>query len=119
LDSSGGIGNVTLVPHRLSELDPIAFDTGPGNVFIDMAAGKANGSASTDGEHSFDKDGALAASGCVCTALLEEMMKHPYLSLKPPKTTGREVAPLSAVTVFLIHSVIDLRCNAVVHTRLV
>jgi anhydro-N-acetylmuramic acid kinase len=87
----GGIGNVTLIPHRLSGNSPIAFDTGPGNVFIDMAAGKVSSLVSSDGFHSYDKDGSLAAAGTVCTSLLEEMLKHPYLTAPPPKTTGREV----------------------------
>ena len=32
----------------------------------------------------------MAASGQVSEALLAELMKDPYLAVKPPKTTGRE-----------------------------
>lgn len=100
----GGIGNVTLVPPRGTPgLHPIAFDTGPGNCLIDMAAGRcareaagaadgaSAGSVPDPGAHSFDKDGHLAAAGVVVQPLLEAMLAHPYLARPPPKTTGREL----------------------------
>jgi anhydro-N-acetylmuramic acid kinase len=79
----GGIGNVTVLPVD-SQKEPIAFDTGPGNMLMDLAA-----------QHwfnePFDRDGALAAKGTVIDALLTELMTTPYLGEKPPKSTGREL----------------------------
>jgi anhydro-N-acetylmuramic acid kinase len=64
----------------------IAFDTGPGNMLIDDAAGRATG-----GAWAYDRDGALAAQGRVDEALLAEWLAEPYFKLPPPKTTGREL----------------------------
>jgi anhydro-N-acetylmuramic acid kinase len=82
----GGIGNVTWVPPEGSAAEPLAFDTGPGNVLIDHAVGRL-----TDGRRRCDVDGALAAAGTVDEALLAELLDHPYFAERPPKTTGREV----------------------------
>jgi anhydro-N-acetylmuramic acid kinase len=83
----GGIGNVTFLP-PLSAADsqPLAFDTGPGNVLIDAAT-----MILTDGQQTYDRDGALAAKGWVNEDWLKELSQHPYYALKPPKTTGREL----------------------------
>lgn len=64
----------------------IAFDTGPGNMLMDYAAGRATG-----GAWAYDRDGALAAQGRVDEALLAELLAEPYLKQPPPKTTGREL----------------------------
>ena len=64
----------------------MAFDTGPGNVFIDWAAERA-----TDGQQQFDKDGALAAAGKPSIALLDHCLSLPYFDQIPPKSTGREL----------------------------
>lgn len=98
----GGIGNVTyLPPANLARVDsqaeaeankpsqdfiPFAFDTGPGNMLIDFAAQTA-----TNGVLAFDRNGALAAKGNVDEKILAELMQEPFLKLKPPKTTGREL----------------------------
>jgi anhydro-N-acetylmuramic acid kinase len=82
----GGIGNVTWVPPESSRAEPIAFDTGPGNVLIDHAVSRLTG-----GRQRFDVDGALAAAGVVDEPLLAELLAHPYLADPPPKTTGREL----------------------------
>ena len=97
----GGIANVTYLPPgsdpsrefapssveglRAGPAGVLAFDTGPGNMLIDYAASRA-----TAGRQTFDRDGALAAQGRVNETLLAELMRHPYLALSPPKTTGRE-----------------------------
>ena len=81
----GGIGNLTFLPPR-AELDQvIAFDTGPGNMVMDALV-----TALTRGRQSFDRDGRWAARGHVSDKLLAEMMAHPFLRRRPPKTTGRE-----------------------------
>lgn len=81
----GGIANVTYLPPGDDSTGVLAFDTGPGNMLIDYAAGRA-----TAGAQTFDRGGALAARGRVDETLLVELMSHPYLALSPPKTTGRE-----------------------------
>lgn len=39
----------------------------------------------------YDKDGEIAASGIVIVDMLQELLQNPYLALKPPKSTGREL----------------------------
>lgn len=78
----GGIGNVTYLPAHGGYL---AFDTGPGNVLIDEAVRLL-----TNGAQSYDRDGRLAAAGCVDEALLQEWLAHPFFQAAPPKSTGRE-----------------------------
>ena len=81
----GGIGNLTFLPPR-AELDQVmAFDTGPGNMVMDALV-----TALTRGRQTFDRDGRWAARGRVSEKLLAEMMAHPFLRRRPPKTTGRE-----------------------------
>ena len=80
----GGISNCTLVTGEFDEL--LAFDTGPGNSLIDSVVRIASG-----GVRSFDEDGAMAKRGSVRTDLLQSLMKNPYLDIKPPKSTGREL----------------------------
>jgi len=63
-----------------------AFDTGPGNMLIDDTVYRA-----TDGALTYDCDGAWAARGCVDDALLQALLREPYLHQPPPKTTGREL----------------------------
>lgn len=77
----GGMSNVT---HLSGDAPPVGFDTGPGNLVINHAARLA------DPDLPHDVDGRLAASGTVDEALLGRLMSHPYLSRRPPKSTGRE-----------------------------
>jgi anhydro-N-acetylmuramic acid kinase len=81
----GGIANVTYLAAGGSLNETIAFDTGPGNMVIDYVAGRA-----TAGRLRYDRDGRLAARGKVEAALLRELMHHPFLRRRPPKSTGRE-----------------------------
>ena len=85
LQNIGGIGNITLLPAGCALSDVTAFDTGPGNMLIDAAIARI-----TNGEKRYDENGAMAASGRVSEALLAQLMRDPYLSRRPPKTTGRE-----------------------------
>ena len=83
----GGIGNVAYLPPLADEATtPMAFDTGPANVLIDVLMAFI-----TQGEQTYDKDGATAASGTVDEAWVRELLTHPYFELEPPKTTGREL----------------------------
>jgi len=78
----GGIANITLLA---SDGTTIGFDTGPGNMVMDALM-----LALSDGHYAFDRGGSLAASGEICVPLLEQLIKHPFLRRKPPKSTGRE-----------------------------
>ncbi|HEY3354270.1 MAG TPA: anhydro-N-acetylmuramic acid kinase [Polyangia bacterium] len=83
LQNIGGISNVTVVPRAGG--DAFAFDNGPGNMTLDAVARTATG-----GAESYDRDGARAARGRVDDALLARLLRHPFLALPPPKSTGRE-----------------------------
>jgi anhydro-N-acetylmuramic acid kinase len=79
----GGIANITGLPAGGAGT-VIGFDCGPGNVLIDAWAQ----------EHlhrPLDRDGQWAAGGVVSDSLLAAFLKEPYLTLPPPKSTGREV----------------------------
>jgi anhydro-N-acetylmuramic acid kinase len=82
----GGIGNVTVLPAgERNQAKVIAFDTGPGNMIIDALAAHFSG-----GRVRYDKDARMARRGQCVTSLLQELLRDPYLRLKPPKSTGRE-----------------------------
>lgn len=81
----GGIGNVTFLPADAVGSEVIGFDTGPGNMLIDRAAAWATNDALT-----YDRDGLLAADGCIDFTLLESLLEHPFLHHQPPKSAGRE-----------------------------
>ncbi|MEX2584508.1 MAG: anhydro-N-acetylmuramic acid kinase [Gemmatimonadota bacterium] len=85
LQNLGGIGNVTRVPAEDSTDAVLAFDTGPGNALIDAVVTIASA-----GRLSYDRDGVLAARGKVDARLLEELLRHPFFAVEPPKSTGRE-----------------------------
>jgi anhydro-N-acetylmuramic acid kinase len=86
LQNLGGIGNVSRIPPRGSSEPVLAFDTGPGNALMDAVV-----QLSTNGRLTYDRDGALAASGEVDPALLDELLGHPFFGMEPPKSTGREL----------------------------
>lgn len=86
----GGISNLTYLPADGKPAGVIAFDTGPANCLIDEAAQRYFGRACDEG-------GKLAAAGQVDGAVLNALMRHPYLQLEPPKTTGREVFNLAEI----------------------
>jgi anhydro-N-acetylmuramic acid kinase len=81
----GGIGNLTFLPPRAALDDVIAFDTGPGNMVMDALV-----TSLSRGRETFDHNGRWAARGHVSQKLLAELMAHPFLRRRPPKTTGRE-----------------------------
>ena len=81
----GGIANVTSLPAGCRPSNIIAFDTGPGNMIIDGIV-----SIISKGKQKFDRGGKIAARGTIDKAILDDMLKHPFLSVRPPKSTGRE-----------------------------
>ncbi|MGF7013138.1 anhydro-N-acetylmuramic acid kinase [Ornithinibacillus bavariensis] len=82
----GGISNLTVLPANAEESDVLAYDTGPGNMIIDYFANQI-----THGKRSFDQDGRIASAGKVHGPWLEELLREPYYSQTPPKSTGREL----------------------------
>jgi len=78
----GGIANLTWLP-LAGEIT--GFDTGPGNMLMDGLM-----LAFTDGRSRFDHQGQLAASGCACALLLEQLKQQPFFCQTPPKSCGRE-----------------------------
>lgn len=85
LQNIGGIGNVTVVPPRGDVSGVRAFDTGPGAAVIDGVT------RSLRPELPYDVDGKLAARGKANQAIVADLLKHPYFSAPPPKSTGREL----------------------------
>ena len=81
----GGIANVTFLPAGCTEYEIIAFDTGPGNMVIDGVINLI-----TSGRKRCDMGGKTAARGTVDKRLLGELLRHPFLRRRPPKSTGRE-----------------------------
>ena len=76
----GGIANVTLLESK----DNIrGFDTGPGNVLMDLWSMRVRSEA-------FDRDGVWAANGKVDAVLLEALLEDGYFSEAPPKSTHRD-----------------------------
>ena len=82
----GGIANLTVLPANGSFDSVIAADTGPGNMCIDAVVSEI-----TDGNERYDKAGQRALRGTSHQPLIDEWLKHPFLQLTPPKTTGREM----------------------------
>ncbi|WP_199745324.1 anhydro-N-acetylmuramic acid kinase [Amycolatopsis sp. WAC 04182] len=77
----GGIANITVVPASGAVL---AYDTGPGNALMDIAAHRVTGLRA-------DIDGALALRGNVRPDLLAKLLLDPYYAAEPPKSTGKEL----------------------------
>jgi anhydro-N-acetylmuramic acid kinase len=80
----GGMANLTYVERRAQEDGVLAFDTGPGVAVIDALA------RAVDPRRSYDRDGRLAAQGQPNEAALTDLLRDPFFSTPPPKSTGRE-----------------------------
>ncbi|WP_296945946.1 anhydro-N-acetylmuramic acid kinase [uncultured Massilia sp.] len=77
----GGIGNISVL-HGDGRVG--GYDTGPGNVLMDLWIGRHQGKA-------YDADGAWAGSGRVVPALLADLLDEPFFRQPPPKSTGRDL----------------------------
>ena len=77
----GGVANVTYIGE--GEDDILAFDTGPGNALMDDWVKSKTGEP-------YDKDGALAAAGNVVPVFLQDWLRHPYFTRRPPKSLDRD-----------------------------
>ena len=81
----GGIANITVLPRAAKPHQVFAFDTGPANMLIDALVAHFS-----HGRKRFDANAHLASQGRSIPALLDELLRDPYLKLVPPKSTGRE-----------------------------
>lgn len=77
----GGIGNISVL-HGDGRVT--GFDTGPGNVLLDLWIARHQGRA-------YDEDGAWGASGTVQQPLLDALLDEPYFRQPAPKSTGRDL----------------------------
>ncbi len=84
LQNLGGIGNVTILPRHCELNQVMAFDTGPANMIINELCQRLYGLP-------YDDEGRIAATGRVDEMLLAEWMNVPFITLAPPKATGREL----------------------------
>jgi anhydro-N-acetylmuramic acid kinase len=90
IQNIGGIGNVAVLP-PLNTVNVLgdgvrAWDTGPGNVLIDLAVAHLS-----QGQQTYDQDGQWAAQGIPCQPFVEQWLRHPFFHQAPPKSTGREL----------------------------
>ena len=79
--NTGGIANITWLA---ATGDTLGFDTGPANGLMDSWC-------QLHLRQAFDCDGQWASSGKVHRGLLSQLLRHPYLALPYPKSTGREM----------------------------
>lgn len=89
LQNLGGIGNVTVVPPGGDLTGVRAFDTGPGCGVIDKVTRRLRP------DLSYDVDGRLASAGAPVAAVVDRLLREPYFSATPPKSTGPELFSLS------------------------
>lgn len=81
----GGIANLTLLPAGCDASQVVAFDTGPGNMLLDLAVVMLF----PDGP-GYDRNGQIAARGKVIDGLLAWLLEDDFFTHRPPKTAGRE-----------------------------
>jgi len=81
----GGIANFTYLAAGCSLDQVFSTDTGTGNTLMDAYIRKHFAPLA------YDKDGAIAASGKINTALLSELKAHSFFGLTLPKTIGPEL----------------------------
>lgn len=90
----GGIANLTLLP---PDGPVLGFDTGPGNLLMDLWAERHLGTR-------FDAGGAWARSGRVQPALLQAMQAEPFFAQRAPKSTGRDLFDPAWLEAALVHT---------------
>ena len=78
----GGMSNISILDGESDKV--LGFDTGPGNVLLDIWAARHIGSA-------YDAGGKWAAGGKPVPTLLATLKNEPFFALAPPKSTGRDL----------------------------
>ena len=81
----GGIANITVIPANAKPSQVLAFDTGPANMLSDALVAHFS-----HGRQRYDENARLAQQGRAIPALIDALMRDPYLKQPPPKSTGRE-----------------------------
>jgi anhydro-N-acetylmuramic acid kinase len=88
----GGISNLTILPPRQPENGNgqavLGFDCGPANALMDAWCQQHTGQP-------YDAAGAWAATGQLIEPLLTSLLEESYLTLLPPKSTGRDLFSLA------------------------
>ncbi len=79
----GGIANVTILPAACRPEQVRAWDTGPGNLWIDAATELFFGKRCDEG-------GRIARAGRLVPQLWEALLQIGFVRQPPPKSTGRE-----------------------------
>lgn len=100
----GGISNLTLLGKT-----PKAWDTGPGNLFLDFAISRVS-----SGKYSYDRDGQYvqsllrkdpnATDRPEIKRALKVMLQHSYFKMPVPKSTGRDQFTLEWFSKILLQS---------------
>lgn len=81
----GGIANISLLRGR--EL-LLGFDCGPGNTLLDRWVQRHR-------QAPYDREGSWASQGQVDPDLLERLLRHPFLALSGPRSSGKEAFNLA------------------------
>lgn len=81
----GGIANISILSPDGSVS---GFDTGPGNMLMDAWVGKHL-------KRNYDENGKWGKSGVCSQELLNALLKEPFFSQAPPKSTGRDLFNLN------------------------
>ncbi len=80
----GGISNITFLDKNCNKKDIVAFDTGPGNILIDL-------SMKLLFNKDFDTNGTIASKGKFDREIFDILRKtDKFIYRKPPKSSGRE-----------------------------
>lgn len=77
----GGIANISILRPNQA---PQGFDTGPANALLDEWIYHHQGA-------DYDAQGHWAATGTIHTELLNQLLSESWLTLAPPKSTGRDL----------------------------
>lgn len=111
----GGIANISVLGN---DGKTIGFDTGPGNVLLDAWIAKNKNLF-------YDENGQWAASGLPDKQLLALMLEEPFLSLLPPKSTGRDLfneawldTKLSSTPEFAVLAPEDIQATLAAYTAI-
>ena len=80
----GGIANITSIPKDANKDEVVGYDTGPGMALIDECCMHFWNAQ-------FDKDGQYSKNGKIIEEILNDLMNHPFINEKFPKSTGRDI----------------------------
>ncbi len=105
----GGMANLTVLAAQQTEEHLVAFDSGPGNVWIDAAMQQLYGRA-------FDEGGECARGGNLHAPLLERLQNIEYVHRPPPKSTGREYFSREQLREIMSEYTHEVQAADLVHT---